>query len=132
MTLTDMITPLEEVVRDVRPSIVYCRHGGDVKIDHTILFKAALVSIRPTELCTDVGLRLRSRQQHGAAHPRVFVPDTFVDISSTLEQKLRAMNCYKPELRDDPHPPVARSPAPPRRFFGEPELPRASTQQKRL
>jgi LmbE family N-acetylglucosaminyl deacetylase len=104
MTLTDIITPLEEVVRDVRPNIVYCQHGGDVNIDHTILFKAALVAVRPTELYIDVVYAFEAASSTEWAHPRVFVPDTFVDISSTLEQKLRAMNCYKSELRDYPHP----------------------------
>jgi len=38
------------------------------------------------------------------AHPRRFVPDTWVDISASLERKLAAMACYRSELRDYPHP----------------------------
>ena len=33
-----------------------------------------------------------------------FVPDTWIDISSTLETKLEAMAKYETELRDYPHP----------------------------
>src|SRR5438309_661055 len=51
VTLTDIIAPLEQRVRDVRPDIVYCQYGGDVNRDHELLFKAALVATRPTENC---------------------------------------------------------------------------------
>ena len=104
MTLTDIITPIEEVVRDVQPTTVYCQHGGDVNIDHAILFKAALVATRPTEDSIRAVFAYEAASSTEWAHPRVFVPDTFVDISSTLEQKLRAMACYKSEMRDYPHP----------------------------
>src|SRR5207245_4548630 len=34
----------------------------------------------------------------------LFVPDTWIDISTTLGAKLEAMACYESELRDYPHP----------------------------
>src|SRR5687768_18072657 len=49
MTLTEIINPLEKIIRVVRPRIVYCQHGGDVNRDHQLLFKALLVATRPTE-----------------------------------------------------------------------------------
>lgn len=104
MILTDIISPIEDAVREVRPNIVYCQHGGDVNIDHAILFKAALVATRPTEQSIEAIYAYEVASSTEWAHPRVFVPDTFVDIASTLEQKLRAMACYKSEVRDYPHP----------------------------
>ena len=104
MTLTEIIAPIEEAVRDVQPNIVYCQHGGDVNIDHAILFKAALVATRPTEECIEAVYAYEAASSTEWAHPRIFIPDTYVDISSTLEQKLRAMACYKSEMRDYPHP----------------------------
>jgi LmbE family N-acetylglucosaminyl deacetylase len=104
MTLTDIIGPIEEVVREVQPNIVYCQHGGDVNIDHAILFKAALVATRPTEQSIGVIYAYEAASSTEWSHPRDFVPDTFVDISSTLEQKLCAMAAYKSEIRDYPHP----------------------------
>ena len=44
LTLTEIITPLEGVVREIRPTIVYCQYGGDVNRDHQLLFKALLVA----------------------------------------------------------------------------------------
>ena len=104
LTLTEIISPIERVVRQVEPNVVYCQHGGDVNIDHTILFKAILVATRPTETSIEAVFAYEAASSTEWAHPRVFVPDTFVDISTTLEQKLRAMVCYKSEMRDYPHP----------------------------
>ena len=33
-----------------------------------------------------------------------FIPDRFVDISKTLEKKLRALRCYRKEMQPYPHP----------------------------
>lgn len=104
MTLTDIISPIEREVRNVLPNIVYCQHGGDVNRDHMLLFKAALVATRPTEPSIQALYAYEAASSTEWAHPRTFIPDTFVDISSTLEQKLRAMACYQSELRDYPHP----------------------------
>ena len=38
------------------------------------------------------------------AYPRTFIPDTWIDISATLDAKLAAMACYESELRPYPHP----------------------------
>src|SRR5690606_3346666 len=36
-TLTEIITPLEQIVREVRPQVVYCQYGGDINRDHELL-----------------------------------------------------------------------------------------------
>jgi LmbE family N-acetylglucosaminyl deacetylase len=33
-----------------------------------------------------------------------FAPNLYVDVTATLDVKLRAMACYSTELRDYPHP----------------------------
>jgi LmbE family N-acetylglucosaminyl deacetylase len=104
LRLTELIAALEAVVREVRPRVVYCQYGGDVNRDHQILFKAALVATRPTEQYIDAVYAFDTASSTEWAYPRTFVPDTWVDVSTTLEVKLRAMACYTSELRDYPHP----------------------------
>jgi LmbE family N-acetylglucosaminyl deacetylase len=104
LRLTELIAALEAVVREVSPRVVYCQYGGDVNRDHQILFKAALVATRPTEQYIDAVYAFDTASSTDWAYPRTFVPDTWVDVSSTLEVKLRAMACYTSELRDYPHP----------------------------
>lgn len=103
-TLTDIITPIEKVVEDVQPSVVYCQYGGDINRDHELLFKALLVATRPTVESVESVYAFDTASSTEWAYPRTFVPDLWVDIGSTLEQKLEAMACYESEMRDYPHP----------------------------
>lgn len=103
-TLTDIITPLEQVVEDVRPDVVYTQYGGDINRDHELLFKAMLVATRPMEEYIEAIFAFDTASSTEWAYPRTFVPDTWVDISTTVQKKLDAMACYESEVRDYPHP----------------------------
>src|SRR5216683_6153794 len=94
ITLTKIITPLERIVRDVRPEIVYCQYGGDINRDHQLLFQALLVATRPMEEFIQSLYAFDTASSTEWAYPRTFVPDTWVDISSTLAVKLEALECY--------------------------------------
>ncbi len=104
LTLTEIITPLEKIVREVRPKIIYCQYGGDINRDHYLLFQALLVATRPTEEWIEAIYAFDTASSTEWAYPRTFAPDTWVDISSTLDIKLEAMACYTSELRPYPHP----------------------------
>ncbi len=102
--LTEIITPLEEIVRQIRPEIVYCQFGGDANRDHEILFRALLVATRPIEQCIEAVYAFDTASSTEWGYPRSFVPDTWVEITDTLEQKIAAMACYESEVRPYPHP----------------------------
>ncbi len=104
LTLTKLITPIEKVVDEFRPDIIYCQYGGDVNKDHELLFQAVLVATRPTESFIDGVYAFDTASSTEWAYPRSFIPDTWVDITTTLEKKLKAMECYESELRPYPHP----------------------------
>ena len=104
LSLLDLIEPLERVVREVRPSIVYCQFGSDANRDHELLFRAALVATRPLEDFIEGVYVFDTASSTEWGYPREFVPDTWVDIAQTLDQKLSAMACYKSEVRPYPHP----------------------------
>jgi len=104
LSLVDLITPLERVVRELRPAVVYCQFGGDANRDHELLFRAALVATRPIEPDIEAVYAFDTASSTEWGYPRAFVPDTWVDIASTLEQKLCAMACYESEVRPYPHP----------------------------
>ena len=104
LPLTDIITPLERVVAEVQPRIVYCQWGGDVNRDHELLFKAALVATRPTVPSIAAVFAFDTASSTEWAYPRSFVPDTWVEISATLDRKIAAMRCYESEVREYPHP----------------------------
>ena len=104
LSLLDLIAPLERAVREVRPAVVYCQFGGDANRDHELLFRATLVATRPLEPFLEAVYAFDTASSTEWGYPRSFVPDTWVDISATLEQKLCAMACYESEVRPYPHP----------------------------
>jgi LmbE family N-acetylglucosaminyl deacetylase len=102
--LTEIISPIEQVVREVEPTVVYCQYGGDINYDHTVLFRAAQVALRPQEAYLQSVYTYDTASSTEWAYPRTFIPDTWLDISEAIEKKIAAMACYEPELRDFPHP----------------------------
>ncbi len=103
-SLVEIVTPLEQIIQEVKPQIIYCQYGGDINQDHQILFKALLIATRPTD---DSIVSLRAFDTASSTEwgfPGSFMPDTYVDISETLETKLEAMACYVSEVRPYPHP----------------------------
>jgi LmbE family N-acetylglucosaminyl deacetylase len=103
LPLTEVITPLEQVIREVRPKIVYVQHGGDLNRDHQLVFQAALVALRPNGISMSVWA-FETASSTEWAFPRSFIADTWVDISTSLDVKLAAMACYESEVRPYPHP----------------------------
>lgn len=103
-SLVDIISPLEEIMETVRPNVVYLQYGYDINRDHQILFQAALVATRPMQQFIQAIYAFDTVSSTEWAYPRSFAPDTWVDISTTLERKIEAMACYETELRDWPHP----------------------------
>ncbi len=103
--LHEAITQVTDVVQ---PEIVYIPHGGDVNRDHRLVFGAAMVATRPKPalavrkvLCYEV---LSETEWAGPFVESAFIPNVWVDISKTLEAKLKAMAEYKLELKEFPHP----------------------------
>jgi LmbE family N-acetylglucosaminyl deacetylase len=104
----DVIQPIERVMDEVRPEVVYTHHWGDLNRDHRVVSEAAMVACRP------VGdhyprkvlmFETPSATEWSWPEPSLqFVPTLFVDVTATLETKLRAMACYQTEVRPAPHP----------------------------
>lgn len=106
--LLDLVKAVEAVVDRVKPQWVYTHHGGDLNIDHRLTCEAVLTACRP--LPGSVVERVLSFEVLSStewAPPHLlgaFVPTVFLDISAVLDRKLKAMVCYRSELRSFPHP----------------------------
>jgi N-acetylglucosamine malate deacetylase 1 len=106
--LNSTITSLEGVVAEVRPEIVYMHHGGDGNQDHRGVFHAGIVALRgflrpgPRRvLCFETP----STTEQAPPRPEwQFMPNYYVDVSRTLERKLKALEVYADEMRAFPHP----------------------------
>ena len=96
------------MINEVQPEIVYIPHRGDINKDHRLVFDAAMVAARPKpgSPIKEI-LSYETLSETGWSAPFVenaFIPNVYVDISETLEIKLRAISAYKKELKEFPHP----------------------------
>lgn len=103
-TLTKIITPLEQVSDEVKPNIIYCQYGSDINMDHQLLFQAANVAFRPLDAWVEDFYAFYTVSSTEWSFPRTFQPDTWIDISDTLEKKIVAFEKYHSEVRTYPHP----------------------------
>ncbi len=108
VALLDIVKRIERIIERVRPDIVYTHHPGDLNIDHRITFEAVLTATRPLPgRCVHELYTFEIASSTEWAFQRIkpsFVPNVFVDISRTLERKLKAMEQYEDEMRMFPHP----------------------------
>ncbi len=104
LSLVEVITPIESIVREIRPGTIYCQYGGDINQDHKIVFDATLIATRPVEEYIETIYAYDTASSTEWAYPRTFIPDTWIDISSVIEKKMDAMKCYQTELNEFPHP----------------------------
>lgn len=97
---------LLEVIKSIAPDEVYIPHIGDMQKDHKIVNEACMVALRPKYfpqvkkiLCyetmseTDWDLP----NVHNA-----FIPNVFVDISDTLEEKKKALSYFSLQVSEFP------------------------------
>lgn len=112
LPLLEVIKPITQLMTELHPQIVYTHHRGDANQDHRAVFAATLVAVRPFEgnsvrriLCYEVA----SSTEWGPPFADwAFLPNVYVDISTTLETKLRAVDAYREtfqtEIKPFPHP----------------------------
>jgi len=104
----ELIKHISDVVNDIQPDIVYTTHKGDLNNDHRLVFEATMVAVRPTSkrsIKRVLSYELPSSTEWAPPFiERAFIPNVYVNISDTLETKIKAMSVYKTELKEHPHP----------------------------
>jgi LmbE family N-acetylglucosaminyl deacetylase len=96
-------------IQSYRPDLIFTHHPGDYNWDHTSTFDAVMIAARanppdhsPSEICTFEVLSSTERAwQNGS---RTFLPNYYVDVARTIDQKKLAMTYYENEYRPYPHP----------------------------
>ena len=110
--IIEIIQRVGELLKSLDPTVVYTHFAGDLNADHAVVAQAVWRACGPlsfprlrrlaafeTPLSTGASLL--------ATPP--FVPTLYVDVSSTIEDKLAAMAAYGSEIRPYPHPRSLRS-----------------------
>lgn len=104
----DLNRSFEALIAERQFDTVFVQNRDDVNLDHKAVYDSVLVATRPTPeqpVNTLLAYPVNSSTEWGGrTQQTVFCPNFYVDISSTIEQKLSAMEVYQDELRPAPHP----------------------------
>lgn len=95
---------IEKIIHKIKPTEVYIPHLGDLNKDHRIVHESSLVALRPKpglSVKKILSYETLSETEWGVLP---FSPQVYEDISMTLKSKLKAMEAYKSELKNSPHP----------------------------
>jgi len=105
VSFLDIVKAIEKAKKKIRPEKIFTHYESDLNIDHQITQKAVITAARPLpkESVKEI-LSFEILSSTEWNNPQTFVPDTFFDITSTIEDKLAALSEYKSELRKFPHP----------------------------
>lgn len=108
VALLDVVKLIEDLVEKLKPEVIYTHHPGDLNIDHGVVHRAVLTATRPMigQPVRDIyAFEIPSSTEW--AFQRLepsFRPNVFVEVSATLETKIKALACYESEARKFPHP----------------------------
>ena len=94
---------IESALEEIKPQIVFTHFSGDLNRDHKQAHDSTLVAVRPfREYVKKIySYEVPSSTELGTVP---FFPNSYSDISNFLDKKIKAIQLYKSELRDYPHP----------------------------
>jgi len=101
----DIVKVIEKIKNNIKPDIIFTHYEKDLNIDHQITYKAVITAARPIkgETVKEIySFEIPSSTEW--SFPLSFSPNVFYDISETIETKLKALEEYKSELKEYPHP----------------------------
>jgi LmbE family N-acetylglucosaminyl deacetylase len=105
LDLLDIVKKVEEVIKQIQPSVVYTHFQGDLNVDHQILNRAVLTACRPQPgyVVKEIYAGEVPSATHWNPSAPAFNPNCFVNVESTLAKKLEALRIYESEMRAFPH-----------------------------
>ncbi len=122
LSLIEINQKIEALVDELKPDVVYTHGPADINRDHRAILESVLVATRPFSAPSlrEVWLYETASSTEWGGPPLLppFEPQMFVDISETLELKVRALECYEREVRPWPHPRSAEGIRARARYFG--------------
>ena len=106
--MLDLTRALTEVIEETMPDIVYTHHRGDVNTDHQAIWSATMVATR--SFGKRIVKRILSYEVPSSTRwappflEYAFIPNVFEDITDTMDVKTQALEAYRSEKREYPHP----------------------------
>lgn len=102
--LLKIVKVIEKEIKITKPDRIYTHHFNDLNIDHRVVYNAVLTATRPINTSVKELISFEVPSSTEWNYPQNFNPNYFVKIKSQLNRKLKAMESYRNEIRDFPHP----------------------------
>jgi N-acetylglucosamine malate deacetylase 1 len=106
IALLDIIQKLEPIIDNLKPSVVYTHHQGDLNIDHQLTHSAVITACRPVpnfSVREIYGFEVLSSTEWSNSQQSIFRPTFYTDITKHISKKISAAKAYQEEMRDPPH-----------------------------
>jgi len=108
LALLDVTKKVEDLIAQLQPNVILTHHAGDLNVDHAITFRAVLTATRPVPGCPVREVYAfevpSSTEWAFQRYEPTFRPNIFMDITNTIEVKIKSMQEYESEIRPFPHP----------------------------
>jgi len=98
MPMPKLASRIDKVIKEKNPDIIYTHYQYDMNTDHRRVYEATMVACRNLFFVPI----LSYVPDMNWLEP--FKPNYFVDITNTWLKKVKAIKCYKTEMRKYPHP----------------------------
>lgn len=103
---SDLNHALSSALARIEPDLLLIPFIGDIHLDHQIVFNAALVHARPRSgsgpSCVLAYETLSETNWLAPGITPAFIPNIFVDISATLDQKIAAFRAFQSQVKPSP------------------------------
>jgi N-acetylglucosamine malate deacetylase 1 len=109
MDSVDMLAVVKSVevfLAKVHPDTVYTHFPADLNVDHRIVSEAVQIACRPVPTASVrrvLMFEVASSTDWRLVTPVSFNPNYFIDVTMTIDKKMRALAAYGSEMRPAPH-----------------------------
>ena len=105
-SLLTITKKIEEVLKVVKPNLIYTHSFGDLNIDHQKTFEATMTACRPQpNFYVKEIYSFEIPSSTGWHHHKLkkFSPNLYIDISKEYFNKKKLLKIYSKEMRKKPH-----------------------------
>jgi LmbE family N-acetylglucosaminyl deacetylase len=108
VSLIKIVKEIENVIFKFKPETIFTHSNVDLNIDHEIISRAVVTASRPKPNFSVKMIllfeTLSSTEWNFYYKKKSFNPNYFIDITSTIDKKIKAAKAYKNEINAWPHP----------------------------
>jgi LmbE family N-acetylglucosaminyl deacetylase len=106
--LSDLITAIASVIRNIEPRVVYTVNRSDIHTDHQVVARAVMSSTKSFRYPFIKRVLMYECLSETEVMPplpeHIFIPNVYSDISNFMDKKIEIMKIYESELQESPLP----------------------------